>query len=129
MNALMAERAELSSMYKLGQAAGIGPSNIRRFQHAEVAPQIDSVEKVAKAFKLRACDLLDPDLLRRLKAGEPLRLAEPKPPTMSEEDWRALSPRARALVEDICARSLAGSLADADIKWLHDSLERTKPAI
>lgn len=130
LNALMASNPELSSNYKLSLATGLGPSAIRRYQFAEVAAQIDSVEKVAKAFKIRTCDILDPDMLKRLAAGEPLRLGEPRPPAMPEEQWRALSPRSRALVEDICARNLAGQLTDPDIAWLHDSLHRisTQPA-
>ncbi len=93
----------------------------------EGAAQIDSVEKVAKAFKLRACDILDPDLLKRLAAGEPLRMGEPRPPVMPDEEWRAMSPRARALVEDLCTRTLAGQLEEGDIAWLHDSLQRINP--
>lgn len=127
LSALMDAQKELDSQYKLGSAAGLGPTNVGRFRRGDVAAQIDSVEKVAKAFKLRACDILDPDLLKRLAAGEPLRMGEPKPPVMPEEDWRAMSPRARALVEDLCARALAGQLQDADIAWLHDSLQRISP--
>jgi transcriptional regulator with XRE-family HTH domain len=127
LDALMGAYPALGSMYKLGAAAGIGPSNIRRFQRGEVAPQIDSVEKVAKAFKLRPCDILDPDLLKRMSAGEPLRMGEPKPPVMPEADWRRMSSRTRALIEEIGERSLAGTLDDEDVKWLHDALERTKP--
>lgn len=127
LSALMDVQKELDSQYKLGSAAGLGPTNVGRFRRGDVAAQIDSVEKVAKAFKLRACDILDPDLLKRLAAGEPLRMGEPRPPVMPNEDWRAMSPRARALVEDLCARTLTGQLNDDDIKWLHDALERTQP--
>lgn len=123
----MAARKDLSSNYKLSANSGVGPSGIRRFQNGEVAAQIDSVEKVAKAFKLRACDILDPDLLKRLAAGEPLRMGEPRPPVMPDAEWRAMSPRARALVEDLCARTLAGQLQEGDIAWLHDSLQRINP--
>jgi len=126
LSALMAARKELDSQIKLGSVAGLGATNIGRFRRGDVAAQIDSVEKVAKAFKLRPCDILDPDLLKRMEAGEPLRMGEPKPPAMPEADWRRMSSRARALVEDLCERSLAGTLSDEDIKWLHDSLERTK---
>ncbi len=88
----------------LSVASGMPKTTVRRMRLGEVAAQIDSVEKVAKAFRLRACDILDPDLTRRLQAGEPLRMGEPKPPVMAEDDWRALSPRARALVEELCRR-------------------------
>ena len=112
--------------HSLSVLAKVPKTTIRRIRLNEGAAQIDSVDKVAKAFKLRACDILDPDLLKRLAAGEPLRMGEPRPPVMPDEDWRALSPRTRALVEDLCTRSLAGTIDDDDIKWLHDSLERTK---
>ncbi|MGP1684465.1 MAG: hypothetical protein ACTS8S_19270, partial [Giesbergeria sp.] len=90
----------------------------------ESAAQIDKVEQVATLFKIRACDLLDPDLARRVQEGEPLRMGEPRPPVMPEEQWRTLSPRARAFVEDLCQLTIAGSVTDADIAWLHDSLNR-----
>lgn len=113
--------------HSLSMLADVPKTTIRRMRLDEGAAQIDSVEKVAKAFKLRACDILDPDLLKRLAAGEPLRMGEPRPPVMPDEDWRALSPRARALVEDLCARALNGKLQEGDIAWLHDSLQRINP--
>lgn len=115
------------SEHSLSVSASLPKTSVRRMRLAEGAAQIDSVEKVAKAFRLRTCDILDPDLITRLKAGEPLRMGEPKPPVMPEADWRAMSPRARALVEDLCARAVAGTLAEGDIKWLHDALERIQP--
>ena len=115
------------SEHSLSVQSNVPKTTIRRIRLNEGAAQIDSVEKIAKAFKLRACDILDPDLLKRLAAGEPLRMGEPRPPVMPEEDWRTMSPRARALVEDLCARTLAGQLQDADIAWLHDSLQRISP--
>lgn len=127
LKALMATREDLSSNYKVSTASGVGPTSVRRFMLEEAAAQIDSVEKVAGVFKLRTCDILDPDLIRRLEAKEPLRMGEHRLPVMPEADWKALSPRTRALLEDLCQRSLAGTLDDDDIKWLHDSLERTKP--
>lgn len=117
------------SEHSLSVLANVPKTTIRRIRLNEGAAQIDSVEKVAKAFKLRACDILDPDLLKRLAAGEPLRMGEPRPPVMPDEDWRAMSPRARALVEDLCARTLTGQLQDADISWLHDSLQRISPPV
>lgn len=113
--------------HSLSILADVPKTTIRRMRLDEGAAQIDSVEKVAKAFKLRACDILDPDLLKRLAAGEPLRMGEPRPPVMPDEDWRAMSPRARALVEDLCARALNGKLQEGDIAWLHDSLQRINP--
>jgi hypothetical protein len=113
--------------HSLSILADVPKTTIRRMRLDEGAAQIDSVEKVAKAFKLRACDILDPDLLKRLAAGEPLRMGEPRPPVMPDETWRAMSPRARALVEDLCTRTLAGQLQEGDIAWLHDSLQRINP--
>lgn len=55
----------------------------------------------------------------------PAGLGEPRPPVMAEKDWKALFPRTRALVEDLCARALCGALQDEDIAWLHDSMQRT----
>ena len=127
LSALMASKKELDSQAKLASVAGLGSTNVGRFRRGEVAAQIDSVEKVARAFRLRACDILDPDLLKRMVAGEPLRMGEPKPPAMPEADWRRMSSRTRALIEEIGERSLAGTLDDEDVKWLHDALERTKP--
>ena len=112
------------SEHALSTSAGLPKTTIRRMRLCEGAAQIDSVEKVARAFKLRACDILDPDLLKRMSAGEPLRMGEPRPPVMPDEDWRAMPPRARALVEDLCARVLAGQVSEADVSWLHDSLQR-----
>ena len=126
LNALMGTKAEAKTNHKLGAVSGVAPSGIRRFQLGEVAAQIDNVEKVAKVFKLRACDILDPDLITRLKAGEPLRMGEPQPPVMPEADWRALSPRARAFVEEFC--NVALHMDAKDIGMLDDMLQRLKPA-
>ena len=104
--------------------SGAAKTTVRRMRLNESAAQIDKVEQVAALFKLRACDLLDPDLARRAMVGEPLRMGEPRPPVMADEQWRALSPRARAFVEDLCLQAAAGSVNDADIAWLHDSLNR-----
>lgn len=120
----MSANQNLDSHSRLGAVAGLGPTNIGRMKRGEVAAQIDTVEKIAKAFRLRACDVLDPELSKRLVRGEPLRMGEPRPPVVPEKDWQALSPRARALVEDLCARALAGALQDDDIAWLHDSMQR-----
>lgn len=104
--------------------SGAAKTTVRRMRLNESAAQIDKVEQVAALFKLRACDLLDPDLARRAKDKEPLRMGEPRPPVMSEEQWRALTPRARAFVEELCLQAVSGNVTDADIAWLHDSLNR-----
>lgn len=116
--------------HPLSVQSGLPKTSVRRMRLGEGAAQIDSVEKVAKAFKLRACDILDPDLVRRLEAGEPLRMGEPQPPVMSDSDWKALTPRTRAFVEDLCGRVLAGELEDTDVAWLHDGMQRAvKPKV
>jgi len=84
------------SEHALSVKAGIPKISIRRARLNEGAAQIDTVEKVARAFELRACDILDPDLIKRLEAKEPLRMGEHRPPVMSEADWKAMSPRTRA---------------------------------
>lgn len=99
-------------------------SNLRKMRLSEANMRMGTVEEVARALHLRACDLLDPDLARRAKDKEPLRMGEPRPPVMSDEQWRALTPRARAFVEELCLQAAAGTLTDADIAWLHDSLNR-----
>lgn len=99
-------------------------SNLRKMRLAEADMRMSTMEDVARALRLRACDLLDPDLARRAQAGEPLRMGEPRPPVMAEAQWRALSPRARAFVEELCSQAFTGTLSDADITWLHDSLNR-----
>lgn len=129
LKALMRASVDFSSNYKVSVASGVAATSVRRFMLEEAAAQIDSVEKVAHIFDIRACDILDPDLTRRLQTGEPLRMGEPKPPVMAEDDWKALSPRARALVEELCSAALGGQISDEDITWLHNSLQRiTKPA-
>jgi len=129
LSALMAAHQDLDTPARVGTAAGLGASNVGRMRRGEVASQIDSVEKVARAFRLRACDLLDPELAKRLEEGQPLRAGEPRPPTMPEDEWRALSPRTRAFVEDLCSRALSGMLRDDDIVWLHDAMHRTSSSI
>lgn len=112
------------SEHGLSIKSGVPKTSIRRARLNEGAAQIDTVEKVAKAFNLRACDILDPDLTRRLEAKEPLRMGEHRLPVMSEADWKALSPRTRAFVEELCTQVLSGALQDADVAWLHDSMQR-----
>lgn len=104
--------------------SGAAKTTVRRMRLNESAAQIDKVEQVAALFRLRACDLLDPDLARRARDKEPLRIGEPRPPVMPDDQWRALSPRARAFVEELCLQAAGGNVTDADIAWLHDSLNR-----
>lgn len=99
-------------------------SNFRKMRLSEANTRIGTIDELASALRMRACDLLDPDLARRVAANEPLRLAEPRPPVISEAQWRTLSPRTRAFVEELCQQAMAGSVTDADIAWLHDSLNR-----
>lgn len=102
----------------------IPKSNLRKMRLKESNMRIGTVGEIAKQLKLRACDLLDPDLSRRVAAGEPLRMGEPRPPVLTDEQWRALSPRLRAFVEELCLQALAGSISDSDVSWLHESLSR-----
>lgn len=111
----------------LSVSSGVPKTTVRRMRLGEGMPQIDNVERVALAFKLRACDLLDPDLARRVEAGEARRMTQAKPPVITEEDWRRLSPRTRALVEDVCTHALSGQLQDSAIAWLHDGVQQFLP--
>lgn len=124
LDALMTANPEFDSQYRLGAKAKVPPTTVGRARRGEVAAQVDTVERLAAAFKLRACDLLDPDLKRRLERGEPLRMTELRPPAMSADDWARLTPRTRALIEDVAARVLGGELGDDDIRLLHDTAER-----
>lgn len=110
--------------HPLSISSGVPKTSIRRIRLGEGSAQIDSVEKVAKSFNLRACDLLDPNLKQRIATGDALRMGQPRPPSMSEDEWKSVSPRARALVEDICTASRKKLAEDEDIAWLHDSLQR-----
>lgn len=106
----------------------VAKSNLRKMRLKEANTRIGTVEELANALRLRACDLLDPDLARRVDEGEPLRMGEPQPPAMTDAQWRALSPRTRAFIEDLCHLAYAGALTDADIAWLHDSMGRASAA-
>lgn len=124
VDALMEASPTLNGQQRLSAASGVGQTNIGRIRRGEVAAQVDTVERIASAFKLRACDLLDPGLKERLARGEPLRMSEVRPPAMSDEDWARLSPRTRALIEDVARRALSAELSDDDIRLLHDTAER-----
>lgn len=47
-----------------------------------------------------------------------------RPPVITEDEWKSLSPRARALVEDTARQAQAGRLTDQQVKVLHDLLEQ-----
>lgn len=99
-------------------------SNLRKMRLGIGSAGIDTIEELATALRLTAYDLLDPDLAQRARAGEPLRMSQAKPPVIAEDDWKKLSPRTRALIEEICARALADQLPDPSIAWLHDGVQR-----
>lgn len=124
LDALMRAEPALDSQYRLGTKAHVPPTTVGRVRRGEVAAQVDTVDRLASAFKLRACDLLDPGLKERLARGQPLRMSEVRPPAMSDEDWARLSPRTRALIEDVARRALSAELSDDDIRLLHDTAER-----
>ena len=115
------------SEHSLSTRSGVPKSTIRRMRLEEGDARIDNVESVANAFRLRACDLLDPGLANRVRERQPLRMAEPRPPVVSEEAWRQLSPRARAFIEDVCQKAASGVLDDSNIGWLHEALQRLGP--
>jgi DNA-binding phage protein len=128
LKALMAKSGgALSSNYKVATETGLGPTAVRRWINEEAAAQIDSVEKVAKAFKLRAADMLDPGLADRLERGEPPAVLEPAPPVVELAEWMRMAPMARAFVEDFCAAARAGLPAE-DIRMLHSMLSRVRQA-
>lgn len=47
-----------------------------------------------------------------------------RPPVITEDEWKSLTPRARALVEDTARQAQAGRLTDQQVKVLHDLLEQ-----
>jgi transcriptional regulator with XRE-family HTH domain len=49
---------------------------------------------------------------------------EPRPPVIDDDFWKALSPRTRALVEDIVHKAGQGSLSDDDIKFIQDVMDK-----
>jgi transcriptional regulator with XRE-family HTH domain len=57
------------SQQTLGKASGVGQTSIGRMRRGEGSATIDNVQKVAKAFRLTASDLLDPRLLSRVQVG------------------------------------------------------------
>lgn len=50
--------------------------------------------------------------------------SEKIPPVISEEEWKAISPKTRALVEEILIKSGNQSLQDDDIKLLQDMADK-----
>lgn len=46
------------------------------------------------------------------------------PPVVEEEFWKALSPRTRALVEEVIMKSSRGALRDDDIRLLQDMVDK-----
>lgn len=48
----------------------------------------------------------------------------PRPPTIPEDLWRTLPPKARALVEDIVRKSADGTLREADLALLSSTADR-----
>lgn len=56
--------------------------------------------------------------------GLPQPLDEPKPPTISDEVWQSLPPKARALVEDIVRKSHEGKIKEEDLVLLLSTADR-----
>jgi len=46
-----------------------------------------------------------------------------KPPVIDEEEWKALPPKARALVEDFLIKSSRGELSESSIKLLQNTVD------
>ena len=67
LDALMSMHPEFNSQLKLSKKTGVGQTTVGRIRRAEGAATIDNVELLAKAFHLRACDLLDARLQEKIK--------------------------------------------------------------
>ncbi|MGV6475379.1 LexA family protein [Azotobacter vinelandii] len=66
---LMAGSAELGTQTRLSERSGIGQTTIGRILRNETDAGVETVESLAKVFKLSTSDLIDPGLIRRL-SGE-----------------------------------------------------------
>lgn len=127
LNALMAARPDLSSSDAVAQRSGVGKTNVHRMRKATNAAQIDTVGAVASAFRLRACDLLDPGLAARVIKEESLRMSEARPPEIDVQTWARTPSMLRALVEDLVTLSTDGRLRDDTLVALHQVLRVSTP--
>ena len=62
----------------------------------------------------------------KVLAGEMIHNEEPqppRPPVVSDEDWKALPPKARALVEELLTKTSSGALKDKDISALQNMVD------
>ncbi|TBV95316.1 helix-turn-helix domain-containing protein [Azotobacter chroococcum] len=66
---LMAGSAEFGTQTRLSERSGVGQTTIGRVLRNETDAGVETVESLAKVFKLSASDLIDPGLIRRL-SGE-----------------------------------------------------------
>jgi DNA-binding phage protein len=59
---LMAKKAELDTLDKVAAKSGLGRGTIDRMKKAQTAITLDTLDDVAKAFKLHPWQLIQPDL-------------------------------------------------------------------
>ncbi|SFB19817.1 SOS-response transcriptional repressor LexA (RecA-mediated autopeptidase) [Azotobacter beijerinckii] len=66
---LMAGSAELGTQTRLSERSGVGQTTVGRILRNETDAGVETVESLARVFKLTASDLIDPGLIRSL-SGE-----------------------------------------------------------
>lgn len=118
----MGARQELSNPNVLAVKTGESVSTIRRIANGIGNARIDSIDVVARAFRLRACDLLDPSLAERVGKDPDLKISQPRPPITTQDEWRALTPAVRALVEELMLAAASGALPDDRARHLQQTL-------
>ena len=129
---VLRQRLEPGAVGKIAEAIGKDASYISRMLSN---PDKSGHKRITEDF----VDLLDVAFPGWLLSGEgPMRdaaispgshglpqpLDEPKPPTISDEVWQSLPPKARALVEDIVSKSHEGKIKEEDLVLLLSTADR-----
>lgn len=58
-----------------------------------------------------------------IENGGLLQAIEPRSPVINEDEWKALPPKARALIEDFLTQTSSGKLSDSKIKLLQNMID------
>lgn len=116
----------------LAEAMGVTPQAVQQWVTNKTAPKGQRLKKLVQVlgcdlnWLLTGEDYIDDQAIRPPLTHQSDDMAaggETRPPIIDEQDWKALPPKARALVEDFLNKTSSGQLSESKIKLLQNMID------
>ena len=110
-----------------GLVAGVTKQAVSQWERGLTTPERDALRRLKDSRRVNpdwvsqgtGTMLISSEFLAQTAPATPAR-----PPIIDDNDWRALPPKTRALIEDVIQKTALNSLDEDDIKLLSSTLDR-----